>query len=96
MEQGSYGTQVGFLHSFLCGREFGKGIKFDDEFGKVTKRNLKKFQKAEGLEADGCFGPATRKVAREKYNFDFKTLCEKVNGKMVFFFDSREHVFENN
>jgi len=58
MKEKSRGTRVGTLQTFL-NIYFGTSKKVDNDFGKTTKEDLIKFQKAVGLPADGQAGPTT-------------------------------------
>jgi|SRR3989344_168650 len=84
MQKGSKGPHVSPLHSLLCGAGFGKGLKFDATFGNITKRNLKKLQEKLKVEADGCFGPNTRKAVKKAYGFNFDEICQTIPGTTTF------------
>ncbi len=54
---GSSGPQVKLLQERL--KHYGASISADGDFGSVTDREVKKFQKANGLKEDGVVGPVT-------------------------------------
>jgi cell wall-associated NlpC family hydrolase len=54
---GSSGAQVKLLQERL--KHYGASITVDGDFGSVTDREVKKFQKANGLKEDGVVGPVT-------------------------------------
>jgi hypothetical protein len=58
MKEKSRGTRVGTLQTFL-NVYFNTSKKVDNDFGKTTKDDLIKFQKAVGLTGDGEAGPTT-------------------------------------
>ena len=58
MKQGSRGTRVGTVQTFL-NIYFNTTKKVDNDYGASTKTDIIKFQKAEGLTADGEAGPTT-------------------------------------
>lgn len=61
--EGDKGVQVGRLQAFL--NWYGDyGLKRDDSFGPATKKAVKAFQKAEGIEVDGYFGKDSLKKAK--------------------------------
>ena len=58
MKEKSAGTRVGTLQNFL--NIYNKTSKrVDNDYGATTKADVIKFQKAEGITADGETGPAT-------------------------------------
>lgn len=63
LAEGDKGVQVGRLQRFLKWYGTYDG-KEDDSFGPLTEKAVKAFQKKEGLEADGFFGPASLKAAK--------------------------------
>ncbi len=71
MQKGSKGRAVTLLQVFLCGQALGDEIIFDEEYGEMTATHVRTFQTRHELEADGNFGPATRALAKDRYNFDF-------------------------
>jgi len=99
LERGSTGAAVNFLLNFLWmwyllgGRKFvfrnedhewfGK-LDTDGEFEEVGAECLKVFQKHEGLEADGGFGPASRALALQQYRFDFEQLLKTSKEGSIF------------
>lgn len=60
MKKGSRGTRVGTIQEFLNIYN-GTDSKIDNDFGATTENQIKVFQKAEGLTADGQAGPGTYK-----------------------------------
>jgi len=58
MKQGSQGTRVGTLQTFLNIYN-NTSKKVDNDFGAGTKTDLSNFQKAEKITADGEAGPTT-------------------------------------
>lgn len=60
---GDRGEQVARLQRFLNWYG-GYGLAVDSSFGPSTAAALKKFQAAEKLKMDGCFGPASLKRAK--------------------------------
>lgn len=60
MKEGSKGTRVGTVQEFLNIYN-GTDSKKDNDFGATTTSQVKAFQKAEGLSADGQAGPGTYK-----------------------------------
>lgn len=60
MKKGSRGTRVGTVQQFL-NLYNGTDSKADNDFGATTENQIKAFQKAEGLSADGQAGPGTYK-----------------------------------
>lgn len=60
MKRGSYGTRVGTVQEFL-NLYFSTTKKVDNDYGPGTVEDIKKFQRAEALGADGQAGPATYK-----------------------------------
>src|SRR3989338_4569275 len=72
MNKDSSGPHVTILQAFLIGTGFGIGIAFDGDYGRVTAESVVRFQVTFGLEADGHFGPATRRAAKR---FDFQAAC---------------------
>lgn len=58
MKEKSKGTRVGTVQNFL-NLYHGTSRRVDNDFGKTTKDDLIKFQRAEGLTADGEAGPST-------------------------------------
>lgn len=60
MKVGSRGTRVGTVQEFLNIYN-GTDSKIDNDFGATTENQIKSFQKAEGLSADGQAGPGTYK-----------------------------------
>lgn len=64
LKYGSRGFAVEELQDFLKGQDHLKGI-VDGKYGLVTVNAVKAFQKAQGLKADGSFGPASRTRANE-------------------------------
>ena len=62
-KKGDKGAQVGNLQKFL--NWYGKyNLDVDNSFGAKTEAAVKKFQKSEKLEIDGCFGAASLKAAK--------------------------------
>jgi hypothetical protein len=84
MGEGSEGPHVSLLHAFLAGQNLSDGLKYDAGFGKVTTINLKKFQKRNNLEEDGCFGPESRALTKNRFNFDFESACKTIVGETIF------------
>ncbi len=60
MKEGSRGTRVGTVQQFLNIYN-GTDSKVDNDFGATTSNQVKAFQKAEGLSADGQAGVGTYK-----------------------------------
>lgn len=60
MKKGSRGTRVGTIQEFLNIYN-GTDSKIDNDYGATTENQIKVFQKAEGLTADGQSGPGTYK-----------------------------------
>ena len=60
MKKGSRGTRVGTIQEFLNIYN-GTDAKLDNDFGATTESQVKNFQKAEGLSADGQTGTGTYK-----------------------------------
>lgn len=60
MKKGSKGTRVGTIQEFLNIYN-GTDSKMDNDFGATTENQVKAFQKAEGLSADGQTGSGTYK-----------------------------------
>lgn len=60
MKKGSRGTRVGTVQEFLNIYN-GTDSKIDNDFGATTESQVKTFQKAEGLSADGQTGSGTYK-----------------------------------
>jgi murein L,D-transpeptidase YcbB/YkuD len=58
MKKGSRGTRVGTVQKFL-NWYFDTNIAVDNEYGPGTMGNVRKFQEAEGITADGLAGPGT-------------------------------------
>lgn len=58
MKEGSRGTRVGTIQTFLNIYN-NTSKKVDNDYGASTKADIVKFQKAEGLTADGEAGPST-------------------------------------
>jgi hypothetical protein len=58
MKSGSRGTRVGTVQKFL-NIYFNKKGTVDGDYGPGTLADVKKFQQAEGLGADGLAGPTT-------------------------------------
>lgn len=57
MKKGSRGTRVGTVQKFLIA--YGVSMKVDNDYGDSVANAVKKFQKEEGLTADGETGPTT-------------------------------------
>ena len=60
MKAGSRGTRVGTVQQFLNIYN-GTDSTIDNDYGPTTENQIKAFQKAEGLTADGQTGPNTYK-----------------------------------
>ncbi|MDQ5953038.1 MAG: N-acetylmuramoyl-L-alanine amidase [Patescibacteria group bacterium] len=60
MKKGSRGTRVGTVQEFLNIYN-GTDSKIDNDYGTTTENQIKVFQKAEGITADGEAGPGTYK-----------------------------------
>lgn len=58
MKKGSHGTRVGTVQKFL-NYYFETSKTVDNDYGPGTMADVKKFQEAEGLGADGLAGPNT-------------------------------------
>lgn len=58
MKKGSYGTRVGTVQKFL-NYYFETNKSVDNDYGPGTMADVKKFQEAEDLAADGLAGPNT-------------------------------------
>ncbi|MFA5173448.1 MAG: peptidoglycan-binding domain-containing protein [Candidatus Paceibacterota bacterium] len=84
MNMGSFGVCVGLLQIFLCGLQLGKELIFDGHYGEKTAEAVSKWQEKEGIEADGNFGPESRKRAKESYGFDFEAVCLNTPGVTFF------------
>ena len=83
LQQGSTGIAVVILQAFLCGLDYGHELAFDGEYGAKTAEAVGRFQKAYNLEVDGNFGPATRRKAKQVFNFDFEAACKAMVNKPV-------------
>ena len=70
LKYGSHGSAVMDLQNFLQSQGVFSG-KVDGSFGSGTRKAIIAFQVANGLQADGSFGPKTRAVANNLLN---KTL----------------------
>jgi len=73
-------------------------LNFDSEFGGVTTSKVKAFQKRNGLEDDGCFGPNTRALAKKRFNFDFEAAALTIPGETIFYDNLHKEesvIFEN-
>lgn len=57
MKKGSRGTRVGTVQKFLI--EYGVDMTADNDYGDTTVNAVKKFQKENGLSADGQAGSTT-------------------------------------
>lgn len=62
LRKGMKGDRVGDWQSFLRGLNFYKG-RIDDDFGEMTHKATKKFQKANGINDDGVVGRQTYGIA---------------------------------
>jgi peptidoglycan hydrolase-like protein with peptidoglycan-binding domain len=67
MKAGSRGTRVGTVQEFLNIYN-GTDSKVDNDFGQTTENQIKVFQRAEGLTADGQTGPNTYRKMIEWLN----------------------------
>lgn len=56
----------------------------DRDYGAVTAEKVAELQTRHGLEADGHFGPQTRKVVKDTYGFDFEAACRTISETTVF------------
>ena len=63
---GDVGTQVGYLQDFL--NWYGSyGLDKDNSYGPATTAAVKDFQKTEGIEPDGNFGPISNETAHKAH-----------------------------
>ena len=63
---GDTGTQVGYLQNFLNWYGSYK-LAHDNSYGPATTAAVKDFQKTEGIEVDGNFGPISNETARKAH-----------------------------
>lgn len=73
---GSYGDSVRECQELL--RKYGFTLDIDGEFGPVTEKAVKDFQKSVGLEVDGEVGPNTWAALRKKDKERIKCIAEEV------------------
>lgn len=71
---GSKGPAVVVLQLMLKVAGFNSAIYPDGEFGEQTAFAVRSFQESVGIEADGCFGPATRAAFHQHYGINVDTL----------------------
>lgn len=90
LRKGSKGETVKELQTILKNKGYYDG-RIDGDFGTLTEESLKKYQKKQGLLADGIFGPVTCKKLQptnssqktEYTRFTNSKLCEKSGGNCL-------------
>jgi peptidoglycan hydrolase-like protein with peptidoglycan-binding domain len=59
MRQGARGVQVETLQ-FALNHCYGENLRYDGDFGPLTRRALERAQRADNINDDGVYGPITR------------------------------------
>ncbi len=74
MNRGSKGPAVAALQLFLLGTRINRDIVVDGEYGEQTMLAVMELQRTCDIEADGNFGPETRRAVHRRYDLDFDSL----------------------
>ncbi|MDD4611372.1 MAG: peptidoglycan-binding domain-containing protein [Patescibacteria group bacterium] len=98
--QGSHTSPAGFttgpstflLKCLFIGTEYCKGYLLNTVFDEGLAATISAFQRANGLEADGCFGQETRKFFWNKFGRNLEDISRQVLAENNYAIQSDGHV----